>query len=255
MEERTVAEALGAVLLAASRMEELAAQVIELQAAPAAVGLPVGVIVTEWSPERGELIAALAKAQGVFTTVKPDREQQITSTVKRKYATLDAYWTAARKGLSDNGLAVVQSVEELASDRHELVIRSDLLHPSGQYCTSRLRMPVMKQDPQGLGSTITYGKRYLFGAQLGLTMAEEDDDGDARLAGASAGGRGDEDDTVPHPTLAAAKTVPDLVHAMNELSQRQKAANRVHFNEFKKSLEAAKAVPQKKGGGNAAAES
>ena len=52
-----------------------------------------------------------------------------------------------------------------------------LLHESGQWIKSRLKMPVEKITAQSIGSTITYGRRYGLSAITGI--AQYDDDGNA----------------------------------------------------------------------------
>ena len=51
------------------------------------------------------------------------------------------------------------------------------MHESGEWISGRLRVTPVKDDPQGLGSAITYGRRYGLAAIVGV--APEDDDGNA----------------------------------------------------------------------------
>lgn len=53
---------------------------------------------------------------------------------------------------------------------------------SGEYLQSTYTMRPVKQDPQGVGSCITYQKRYALVAALGLTI-DEDDDGNTATHG------------------------------------------------------------------------
>lgn len=52
-----------------------------------------------------------------------------------------------------------------------------MLHESGSSVSSTLRLRPSKTDPQGVGSAITYGRRYSLLAMTGA--APEDDDGNA----------------------------------------------------------------------------
>jgi hypothetical protein len=52
-----------------------------------------------------------------------------------------------------------------------------LLHESGQWIKSKLKMPVEKVTAQSIGSTITYGRRYGLSAITGI--AQYDDDGNS----------------------------------------------------------------------------
>ena len=49
------------------------------------------------------------------------------------------------------------------------------MHESGEWLQSEYLMPIVKKDPQGAGSAITYAKRYALQAMCGIPS--EDDDG------------------------------------------------------------------------------
>jgi hypothetical protein len=53
-----------------------------------------------------------------------------------------------------------------------------LAHSSGEWIKSVLDMPVVKSDPQGVGSAITYGRRYAYSGMVSVA-SEADDDGNA----------------------------------------------------------------------------
>jgi hypothetical protein len=57
------------------------------------------------------------------------------------------------------------------------VVVTTLAHETGQWVRGRLALPLAKTDPQGIGSAITYGRRYALAAMVGV--APEDDDGNA----------------------------------------------------------------------------
>ena len=57
-----------------------------------------------------------------------------------------------------------------------------LLHESGQWVKSEIRMPIGgKKDAHAIGSACTYGRRYGLSALTGV--AQYDDDGNATTAG------------------------------------------------------------------------
>jgi hypothetical protein len=58
-----------------------------------------------------------------------------------------------------------------------LLVSTRLLHESGQWIESSCPVPLTKKDGHGLGSAITYGRRYNVLALAGV--APEDDDGNA----------------------------------------------------------------------------
>ena len=55
-----------------------------------------------------------------------------------------------------------------------------ILHKSGEYMSETLSMPVGKNDAHGIGSAITYARRY--GMSALLNLAADDDDGNAAVA-------------------------------------------------------------------------
>jgi hypothetical protein len=109
------------------------------------------------SPEINELATALSSAQAEMQGAKKD---SMNPHFKNMYADLESVWDACRMPLSKYGLAVLQPV---------------LAHKSGQWFASDLEMTSQQNTPQGIGSTITYGRRYGLSAMVGI--APEDDDG------------------------------------------------------------------------------
>jgi hypothetical protein len=59
-----------------------------------------------------------------------------------------------------------------------VIVETILTHTSGQWIQSELALPLLKADPQGVGSAITYGRRYGLAAIIGI-VADVDDDGNA----------------------------------------------------------------------------
>lgn len=128
----------------------------------------------------GALAAALAKAQAAFPVIGRDKEVTVQTkaggSYKFKYAPLDTILAAVRKPLSDNGLAIVQLLDED-------VLVTSLMHESGAILSGRTPIPA-SEGIQAYGSAITYLRRYAIQALLGIA-AEEDDDGN-RAAGNAA---------------------------------------------------------------------
>jgi hypothetical protein len=120
----------------------------------------------------GELFAALAKAQA---SIQGAQKGNLNPHFKSKYADLASVWDACREALTSNGLSILQLTE---SDDPALVsVRTILGHESGQWVSSSLTMRPTKPDPQGIGSALTYARRYALAAMVGV--APEDDDGNA----------------------------------------------------------------------------
>lgn len=124
------------------------------------------------SPERDKLFEALAKAQKEIESAVKDKENPF---FKSKYADLSSVWDACREPLCKNGLSVLQTVE---GSLDMMFLLTTLGHSSGQWTSSRLPLMLAKRDNHGLGSAITYARRYALGAMVGV-CSEEDDDANA----------------------------------------------------------------------------
>lgn len=122
-----------------------------------------------------ELAAALANAQGDFGIAEFDR---VNPHFKSKYATLTSVMNAVRKPLQKHGLSVVQTLTE---SEKGMALETTLLHSSGEWLSGTTPILLAKEDMQGLGSAITYAKRYAVSAILGV-VSDEDDDGNATAA-------------------------------------------------------------------------
>ena len=154
--------------------------------------MPDTMMTTEHMPTRNrsaeikDLAAALVKAQAVMDGAKKDASAVVTGTTKRTYADLASVWDAVRKPLTDNDLCVVQFPRTVGNG---VEIETTLLHgATGQFMSDVLWVPCGKNDAQGLGSAITYGRRYALMAVVGVCPV--DDDGAAATQGVagSAGG-------------------------------------------------------------------
>lgn len=94
---------------------------------------------------------------------------------KSRYADLAAVRDAVVPVLAKFGLAVVQMPSVLDGAP---ALTSTLIHKSGEWMASTMLLNAVKSDPQGMGSAITYARRYALQAIAGVT-AEDDDDGNA----------------------------------------------------------------------------
>jgi hypothetical protein len=89
---------------------------------------------------------------------------------KSKYADLASIWSAIRKPLTDNGLAVIQTTEPYEDG---ITVVTTLVHVSGEKYETKLSGKMDKQSIQGLGSLITYLRRYSLAALVGVASMEE----------------------------------------------------------------------------------
>jgi len=92
---------------------------------------------------------------------------------KNRYASLDAILDAARPVLSKHGLALSQ--EPVFQDGLAGVI-TRIIHTGGESRESTLLLPLRDQSAQGVGSALTYARRYAVSSVLGIA-ADDDDDG------------------------------------------------------------------------------
>jgi hypothetical protein len=140
-----------------------------------------------------ELATALAKAQAEITDAVKDASNPH---FRNDYASLASVLEAVRAPLSKNGLGILQATK-ITSDGMILVSR--LTHSSGQWVESETPLMMTKQDMQGLGSAITYARRYAVACMCGVSQVDDDGEGSAgRNAGA---GQQNANTTVPPKTV------------------------------------------------------
>ena len=117
----------------------------------------------------GKLFEALSKAQGKIESALKDKKNPF---FKSNYADLASVWEACRAPLSENGLCVVQTT---CGNKTDAYLITHLGHSSGEWIKSYLPLMMVKSDPQGMGSALTYARRYALSAIVGI--CQEDDDG------------------------------------------------------------------------------
>lgn len=128
-----------------------------------------------------ESIESIAKAMCESQRMmKPALKDSVNPHFKSKYSDISSVWDAIREPLTSQGLTVWQDV--ITEDRQVGII-TRVVHLSGQWIEfGPLFVPVSKPDAHGVGSAISYGKRYALCAALGVVSGDEDDDGNASKA-------------------------------------------------------------------------
>ena len=121
------------------------------------------------SPEINELAGALSLAQGEMS---PAKKGASNTFFKSSYADLSEVIEASRYPLSSNDLSIVQYCDDG-------YVVTQLMHSSGQWLRGRLRITPKDNTPQGIGSALTYARRYSWQMMVGL--GAEDDDGEAAM--------------------------------------------------------------------------
>jgi hypothetical protein len=124
------------------------------------------------SDQINELAKALCKAQGKIKHAVKDSANPF---FKSRYADLTSVWDAIRDAFQAEGLSVAQCPQVLESGA--AVLETTLMHSSGQWISSRVPLNPVKNDPQGVGSAITYARRYALQSIAGVCA--DDDDGEA----------------------------------------------------------------------------
>lgn len=127
-----------------------------------------------WEGERAPFAKAFVAAQRATEAIK---KASTNPAFKSKYADLSAVVEAVVPALNAAGIGVIQASD---FDGDMVTVTTVLLHESGSSVTSSLRLRPSKQDPQGVGSATTYGRRYNL---LAMTGAAPDDDDGAAASG------------------------------------------------------------------------
>lgn len=156
-------------------------------------------------PEGGcAIAAALVKAHLNLRAIGKDATNPH---FKNKYASLDAILETVRPILAEQGLVVTQTSETLM-DGKALKVISILLHESGEWLSSEAFVPLSKQDAQGAGGALTYGRRYSLCALLALAT-DEDDDGNTASRPAQRQQRAPKPEPAPENFHGSNSTKPD----------------------------------------------
>lgn len=169
-----------------------------------------------WEGERPAIAKAYVAAQKSMEAIKKAAKNEH---FKNKYADLAEVVEAVVPALNENGVGVIQNA---VNDGEWVSITTTLLHESGASVSSTLRLRPSKTDPQGIGSAITYGRRYSLLAMTGA--APEDDDGNA-----ASGPRHDR-----HEPATNQGPSPAAQYAADQLRQTKTKDEFTHFWESQK---------------------
>ena len=121
----------------------------------------------------GKLAGALAKAQSQMTMVEGKSTNPFFNS---KYASLAAVLEVAMPALNANEIALTQG-NRWEPNSNGFYITSMLIHASGEWIKSEIRMPLAKKDAHGVGAATTYGRRYLLSSMVGVAQADDDGNG------------------------------------------------------------------------------
>ena len=154
--------------------------------------------------------------QKEFKGMTPDAQNPF---FKSSYITLDGILETVRPILSKHNLCVLQ---EATGDGEYIFVKTKLAHISGEILeTDILRMKPQKNDPQSMGSCITYAKRYQLAALLGICESVDDDGNKA---------------TYPDKTKAPASTGEKVYKCKACGKEVQEKVAKFSYGKFKKVL-------------------
>jgi hypothetical protein len=123
------------------------------------------------SDSLANLAGALVLAQGEIENASKNAKNPH---FKSTYADLAEIINTVRPTLTKHGLSVVQFP---GFAEGVVTVETMLLHKSGEWIKGEAGAPASKQDAQGVGSAVTYLRRYSLAAVCAI--AQEDDDGNA----------------------------------------------------------------------------
>lgn len=125
-----------------------------------------------------KLAPALVKAQAeVQHATKDSKNPHFRS----DYASLQSVLDTIKPVFAAHGLCVVQIP---GFEAGHATLDTVIVHESGEWMAGLSGAPIQKQDPQGVGSALTYLRRYSLTALAGIAQA--DDDGHAASGKAEA---------------------------------------------------------------------
>lgn len=185
------------------------------------------------SEQIDQLAAALNKAQSSMSGAVKDTANPF---FKSRYADLESVWEACRGPLVENGLSVSQTMV-MPDVPGTVVVRTTLMHTSGQWISGDLCMKPVKEDPQAYGSCITYARRYALAAIVGVYQMDDD--------GESASGRGESRGEAEKKYISDKPSAPSTFKAVaggisegqsKLLYVRRKQAGKVDDTAFEKFL-------------------
>ena len=146
------------------------------------------------------IAAAMIEVEKQIKGMTPDAKNPF---FKSNYITLDGILEYARPILAKQGVWIFQNA---SGDGEFVNVTTRLVHSSGEFIeTDDLKMKPQKNDPQQLGSCITYAKRYQLASLLGIS-SEVDDDGNKATFG---------NNNTPKPPKKAPTTPPPQAEGNN----------------------------------------
>ena len=132
---------------------------------------------------KSETITELSKA---FAKMQMELEQPFKNAnnpfFKSKYVPLENVVDSITKASSKHGLSFTQFPS--SDESGNVTVGTMVMHESGEWIEyDPIRLKPVKNDPQAVGSAITYAKRYALSAIFGITSDNDDDGNEATQLG------------------------------------------------------------------------
>ena len=125
------------------------------------------------STEINELASALSRAQSEMQVAEYSHSNKFYGD---RYADIVSVVNATRGALTKQELAVVQDI--IHQEDGCSMLYTIMMHSSGQWILSRMRIVPPKNDVMTINSYTQYLRRITYASLVGCVTAEEDDDGD-----------------------------------------------------------------------------
>lgn len=129
--------------------------------------------------KKSETLTELSKA---FAKTQQEMKQPLKDAnnpfFKSKYVPLENVVEAITESASKNGLSFTQFPS--SDEAGNVTVGTLVMHSSGEWIEyDPIKMKPVKNDPQSIGSAITYAKRYALSAIFGITSDPDDDGNEA----------------------------------------------------------------------------
>lgn len=180
--------------------------------------------------EISEIFGALAKAQGELENVEKSGKNPA---FHAKYAKLGALLDEVRPKFARHGISICQAA--INGDDGAIGVITRLCHVSGQWMESVLYVKPTRFDAQGVGSVITYLRRYTLLAMAGI--APDDDDGNAAMDRPAS-------QTVTTKVIETARPPAAVNGAVSHVEHPRRAAALDAYRRINHALNLAKTTPE-----------
>lgn len=129
--------------------------------------------------KKSETLTEISKA---FAKTQQEMKQPLKDAnnpfFKSKYVPLENVVEAITESASKNGLSFTQFPS--SDEAGNVTVGTLVMHSSGEWIEyDPIKMKPVKNDPQSIGSAITYAKRYALSAIFGITSDPDDDGNEA----------------------------------------------------------------------------